>query len=170
MLLWHLCKVKFPPLQKSHRAGSFGRFGRNGYKIKESCLTSLQDSERERPAMAWEDGNVKQEAPEKPTNTKSNCQCLDVVTGQVTTLTHPQQPRGFSEFLYYVNLNSIIDRKIVLLGFTVELSYLTVELPSFTGSDQSSVYRVSSVCWWPVHNAFSKVSKDTIADKYSSSC
>ncbi|XP_015280565.1 PREDICTED: phospholipase DDHD2 [Gekko japonicus] len=61
---------------------------------------SNQDSKRERPAMAWEDGDAKQEAPANPTNVKSNCQCLDVVTGQVSA-NYPQliyKPQIFFAF------------------------------------------------------------------------
>nr|XP_056716261.1 phospholipase DDHD2 [Euleptes europaea] len=62
--------------------------------------SSNQDSKRERPAAAWEDGDVKQEAPAEPTTLKSNCQCRDVVTGQVSA-NYPQliyKPQIFFAF------------------------------------------------------------------------
>ncbi|KAL8173887.1 UNVERIFIED_CONTAM: Phospholipase ddhd2, partial [Gekko kuhli] len=66
--------------------------------LKNKC--SNQDSKRERPATAWEDGDAKQEAFANPTNVKSNCQCLDVVTGQVSA-NYPQliyKPQIFFAF------------------------------------------------------------------------
>ncbi|XP_060106552.1 phospholipase DDHD2 [Heteronotia binoei] len=66
--------------------------------LRNKC--SNQDSKREKPAMAWEDGDVKQKVPIKPTNMKSSCQCLDVVTGQVSA-NYPQliyKPQIFFAF------------------------------------------------------------------------
>lgn len=58
------------------------------------------DSKRKGPATIWGNADLKQEAPANPTNVKSNSQCLDVMTGQVSA-DYPQliyKPQIFFAF------------------------------------------------------------------------